>query len=380
MADVATLSVAVRTADLERANKSLEIFANRANKAEGEAKDLGREAVKSSRAIAAANDNAAQSIGRVSKAFSLARGALAGFGVALAGVSFASFLSASSDLSETVSKTTTLFGSASAEMLAFGEQAAQSMGLSQQAALDAAGTMGNMFLQLGATADEAGRNSRAMVQLSADIASFHNVSGGAAAVSAAMQSAFRGEYDALQRYIPTINAAAVEMEALAQTGKKSAKELTALEKATAVQAIVMRDAGAAVGDFARTSRGMANQQRIAAANAQNLAAKLGDFAKPAATAGLVAINTALVFLTDNLDTVVKGAGVAGAALLAAFSPAILAGMASGVTAIATASVAAMTAIKVAVMANPLGVLAVAITTSPERRLPVSRRDRQGLRD
>jgi phage-related protein len=44
----------------------------------------------------------------------------------------------------------------------------------------------------------------------------------------------------------------------------------------AVQAIMARDAGAAIGDFARTSDGAANQQRILDANMQNLQATLGQ--------------------------------------------------------------------------------------------------------
>ena len=52
----------------------------------------------------------------------------------------------------------------------------------------------------------------------------------------------------------------------------------------------------------------------------------------------------------------------GVALLTAFAPSILAAMATGLTAIGSAGVAALNAIRIAVMANPLGALAVAITT------------------
>ena len=41
---------------------------------------------------------------------------------------------------------------------------------------------------------------------------------------------FRGEYDALQRVLPTITAHVVETKALAMTGKENAKQLTAESK------------------------------------------------------------------------------------------------------------------------------------------------------
>lgn len=191
-------------------------------------------------------------------------------------------LNMASDLNETISKVDTLFGDQAASIQAWADDSATAFGLSKEAALDNVGTLGNMFMQLGAGNAQAATLSQGMVELSADIASFHNVAGGSTEVLDAMTSAFRGEYDALQRYIPTINAAAVEQTALAMTGKESAKELTNLEKALAVQAIITKDAGAAVGDFARTSDDLANTQRILQAELANVSADLGQELLPIA--------------------------------------------------------------------------------------------------
>jgi hypothetical protein len=183
---------------------------------------------------------------------------------------------AASDMNETLSKSSLIFGEQEKAMEAWASTSAESMGLATQAALEHAATMGNMFSQLGAGSGTAAEVSRNMVQLSADIASLHNVAGGASEVLLGMQSAFRGEYDALQRYIPTINAAAVQEQALAMTHKARAAELTNLEKAMAAVEIITRDAGAATGDFARTAEGAANQERILAANIADLKAKFGE--------------------------------------------------------------------------------------------------------
>lgn len=198
-----------------------------------------------------------------------------------------------SDMNETVSKVNTLFGNASPDIQKWSEGSAKAMGLSKTAALDAVGSIGNMFMQLGAGKEDAAKAGEGMTQLSADIASFHNVAGGTPEVLEAIQAGFRGEYDSLQRFIPTISAATVEQEALSETHKTSAKDLTALEKAYAVQAIVMRDAGAATGDFARTSGGLANQQRISEAQMTNLSATIGKSLLPVVTSLQTGFNTLL---------------------------------------------------------------------------------------
>lgn len=214
-------------------------------------------------------------------------------------------ISKASDLNETVSKIDTLFGNSSNQILDWSNDSAKAMGLSKQAALDAVGSIGNMFVQLGAGTDKAADVGESMTQLSADIASFHNVAGGTPAVLEAVQAGFRGEYDALQRYIPTISAATVEQEALSETHKSSAKDLTALEKAYAVQTIVMRDAGAATGDFARTSNGLANQQRITEAQMTNLSTAIGQGVIPVVTALQTGFNTLLSGVMPDITSFIQ---------------------------------------------------------------------------
>lgn len=185
---------------------------------------------------------------------------------------------AASDLGETQSKSAAIFKQQAAAMDAWAVKAPKALGLSRSAALEAASGFGNMFSQLGFASDKAAGMSQTTVQLAADLGSFNNL--GTDQVVDMLSAAFRGEYDSLQRLIPNINAARVEQEALAATGKRSAKDLTAQEKAAATLAIVMRDGAAASGDFARTSDGLANRQKIVAAQVADLQSKLGDLLLP----------------------------------------------------------------------------------------------------
>lgn len=190
-------------------------------------------------------------------------------------------IAAASDLNETASKSATIFGDAATGIQEWASDAATGFGQTQQQALDAAATFGNLFVQLGVGSDTAAGMSTSLVELASDFASFHNASPQEAVE--ALTAAFRGEYDAVQRFVPTINAAAVEQKALAMTGKETTSALTEQEKALAAQALLMEGAGEAAGDFDRTSDSLANRQRTLAAQFGDVQARLGAQLLPAMT-------------------------------------------------------------------------------------------------
>jgi uncharacterized membrane protein len=190
----------------------------------------------------------------------------------------ASATKAASSLNETVSKSDAIFGKSAKSIEKWAEGAADGFGQSKQQALEAAATFGNMFDQLGTGEADTVRMSKRMVELASDFASFHDAD--ITQVLEAQTAAFRGEYDALQKFVPTINAAAVETKALAMTGKENAKELTAQEKAAATYRLMIEGAGKAVGDFDRTSESAANQQRKFQAQMADLQATVGQALLP----------------------------------------------------------------------------------------------------
>lgn len=197
-----------------------------------------------------------------------------------------------SDLNETLSKSEHIFGRNARAIQKWARGSVQSMGLTRNEAIGNAAAFGDMFRQLGLGLNPATRMSKRMVELSADLASFNNAD--ISDVLNAQQSAFRGEYDALQRFIPNINAARVEQEALRLTHKKSAKDLTAAEKAQATYAIMLRDSTRAQGDFARTAGEQANQQRIAKARLEEISTTIGQFFLPGVLRVTRAINSFLL--------------------------------------------------------------------------------------
>lgn len=304
----------------------------------------------------------------------IAGGILAGFaavgGIAAVSSWFTGAVSGASDLNETVNKSDTIFGSAAGIVNRFAEGAASSLGLSRGAALDAAAGFGNMFTQLGYTSDEAATMSTNVVQAAADLGSFNNLP--TADVADRMSAAFRGEYDSLQALIPNINAARVEQEAMAATGKTNAAELTAQEKAAAVLAIVQKDGAAAMGDFARTSEGAANQGKIATAMMEDQQAELGQQLLPA-WSGLLSFltGTAIPAFGELVDWIGANSDflliMGGVLLGTAVAYGIVTVATGAYRAFQVASAAAtggltvaQWALNAAMSANPIGLVVVAI--------------------
>lgn len=242
-------------------------------------------------------------IGLASMGIGAVAGALGGLAGAVTGS-----IGAASDVAESQSKVNTVFGDGARAITDFASTSAAKLGLSKGAALDAAGSFGNLFSQLKIAPALSADMSKGMLTLAADFASFHNAD--ISQVIEAQTAAFRGEYDSLQRFVPTINAAAVEQQALAMTHKASTKELTEQDKALAVHALMMQGAGAAQGDFARTSDGLANAQRIISASFEDLKVVIGEQLLPLVAPLAAAFARTLPGAIEAAKPIVQGIGSA----------------------------------------------------------------------
>lgn len=78
---------------------------------------------------------------------------------------------------------------------------------------------------------------------------------------------------------------------------------------------------------------------------------------------LTAVAAALDFVSANFDVIARGAAVAGAAIVTALGPTIWAAVSGAASAAFTAVVAGLNAVRVAIMANPIGLIAVALATA-----------------
>lgn len=269
------------------------------------------------------NRAAEQSGDRIRRGAEKGRGGMSVLGTAVSGVTklFAPLLAAAagfqaldwvkgsidkaSDLGESMSKVEQIFGKdASKAINDFASQGAKKLGQTRLSVLDAAGTFGVFGKSAGLTGQKLGNFSNDLVQLSTDLASFHNTSPEEAVE--ALAAALRGESEPMRKYGVLLDDASLRQEALKQGLIKTTKEaLTPQQKVLAAQALIMKQTKDAQGDFEKTSGGLANQQRILAASFEETQTKLGQ-------AFLPVVNKAVSFLNDNLlpvvDKVIGGFG------------------------------------------------------------------------
>ena len=184
-----------------------------------------------------------------------------------------------SDLNETISKSNVIFGKAAKTIEDFGTDAAKSIGQSKQAAIDAAATFGTFGKSAGKTGEDLARFSIDMTKLASDMASFSNTSPEEAVL--AIGAALRGESEPIRKYGVLLSDAALKNRALEMGIYDGVGALTAQQKVLAAQAEILAQTGDAQGDFARTSDGLANQQRILAAELQNTKDAIGSAVLPA---------------------------------------------------------------------------------------------------
>ena len=268
-------------------------------------------------------------------------------------------VAAASDLNESWSKVGVVFGKSAGEVYKWSTTSATAMGLSQQKALEAASTYGNLAVALGLPPKQAATMSTSLVQLAGDLASFNNVPVGDALD--ALRSGLTGEVEPLRRFGVSLSQAQVQAEALrmglakapvdmakvtTQTARlamaqrtaaeatkkygansKQAQqanlavsssqqaltksmaggkvELTAAQKAQATYSLIMKQTAVAQGDFARTSDGLANQQRIAAAQFDNMKATLGTALLPVVTTFAGLLTSTLIPALTVVANVIK---------------------------------------------------------------------------
>lgn len=228
--------------------------------------------------------------GTARRAAGLVAGAFAG---AQAIGFFKDAIAGASDLSESISKNNTVFGEASAAVIAFSEGAAKGLGQSQAQALEATGVFGNLIRSLGVGAQPAADMSVQFTKLASDLASFNNTDVGTALD--ALRAGLTGETEPLKKFGVNINDATLKAEAMRMGLIKSTKEaLDPQAKAMASYSLIMAQTGLAQGDFARTSGGLANQQRILSAQFTDVKAKVGAALLPAMTSAVVFINGSVI--------------------------------------------------------------------------------------
>src|SRR5262249_25620735 len=141
--------------------------------------------------------------------------------------------------------------------------------------------------------------------------------------------------------------------AMADSGKTNAAALTEQEKAMATYAIILDQTKSAQGDYARTATGMANSQRTATAEWENAQAALGQKLLPMMTQIVQVLTAMASWAAQNTTLVLIITAVVGA--LATFVIVV-----RSIIALTETWTAVQIALDVAMDANPIGLVVLAI--------------------
>ena len=243
----------------------------------------------------------------------------------------AAFIKAASDAEETESKFNTVFESISDESQQTARQLAKDFGLSSVAAKQLLGDTGDLLVGFGFSEKSALDLSSQVNQLAVDLASFTNFSGGAEGASRALTKALLGERESIKSLGISILEEDVKKQVQLNRTKGLTFETERQAKAFATLQLAQKQSQKAIGDFARTSQGFANQVRILRGEANDVAVSFGKILLPIALRLVRAFRTFLNFL-EGLNPEVKTTILVVAGLVAALGPLlfIIGNMAQGI--------------------------------------------------
>jgi hypothetical protein len=214
-----------------------------------------------------------------------------------------------SDLAESVSKIETIFGTGAQGISDFSKTAAKELGISEQSVYDAAGTFGVFGKAAGLGGKDLTDFSNNFTTLSADLASFNNTSPEDA--MQAIGAALRGESEPLRRYGVMLDDASLKAEAMAQGIYDGKGPLTQQQKVLAATGAIFKQTSDAQGDFAKTSGGLANQQRIFKAQLANVVTTIGTKLLPIFMQVVDFVSTKLFPVIELLTKAFEKDGLAG---------------------------------------------------------------------
>jgi hypothetical protein len=221
------------------------------------------------------------SMAKAGAALAVGFGAIKVAGAAIAGTFdfFAGSVKNASDLGETISKVDVIFGEAKESIESWANTSAKSLGQSKTDAMDAAAQFAIFGKAAGLGGEDLVSFSKELVGLSADLASFNNATPEEAIL--AIGSALRGEAEPMRRFGVLLDDASLKNEAFKLGLTETTNDaLTPQQKVLAAHALIMAQTITAQGDFARTSGGLANQQRTLTANLKDFSTEMGQVLLP----------------------------------------------------------------------------------------------------
>ena len=181
-----------------------------------------------------------------------------------------------SDAQEIFSKFDVVFGDVSDQAEKTAQDLRNNFGLAESTAKDLLSSTGDMLTGFGLSGAAALDLAEKTNKLAVDLASFTNIEGGAERASKALTKALLGERESVKELGIAILEEDVKakIEAMEAAGAFT-NETERQKKALATLEIAISQSKNAIGDFARTQDGLANQQRVMQERLKELTETIG---------------------------------------------------------------------------------------------------------
>lgn len=300
-------------------------------------------------------------VSKVQSAMAKVTPAAKGTILAIAAVGAAAFKQAS-DLQQSSGAVESVFKRQAGAVKSLARSAANDVGLARSEYQDLAAVLGSQLGNLGIAQKKLVPTTDRLIKTGADLAATYG--GTTKEAVEALSAAMRGETDPIERYGISIKQATVDtyLHKKGLDNLKGAAEQQARTQATL--ALITQQSAAAHGAFAREANTAAGQQQRAYANLKNAGAALGMVLLPVVASIAQRLATMAQWVMKNKDTVLLLTGVIGglAVGVLAVNAALSAYVAISrvIKAVTVAWKIAQFALNVALAANPVGLVVVAI--------------------
>lgn len=212
-------------------------------------------------------------------------------------------INTASDLVEVQNVVDVAFKGSAEEINKWSKTALTQYGLNELSAKQFAGTMGAMLKSSGLAGDSVVQMSKDIAGLAGDMASFYNLDPSEAFTK--LRSGISGETEPLKQLGINMSVANLEAFALSQGIKESYNKMSQATQMTLRYKYLMKATADAQGDFSRTSKTFANQQRILNENWKRLTSTLATGFLPILTNLYIAMNNLINYTLENIPKIIN---------------------------------------------------------------------------
>lgn len=198
----------------------------------------------------------------------------------------------SSDLSEAENKTEVVFGNMTQSVKNWARDSINKLGMAKSTVYNTVSLYGDMATSMGLTRKQAMEMATTLVELSADLSSFKNVS--LEQSQNALISIFTGETETLKNLGIIMTETQLKAYAMSKGLGEVYDKMSQAEKVQLRYQYVLESSSNAIGDYARTNGEAAGQMRKLPEALKELASSFRDNVEPAITPLVTSLNSVIV--------------------------------------------------------------------------------------